>query len=451
MINFKKAIPRRALLKGLGGTLALPLLDSMVPAFAGPTDIVAKPVIRMGIVYVPNGIIMNKWSPKTEGAAFEITPTLEALAPYRDRVLMLSGLDQKAAYLLGDTAGVHTRPNAAYLTGVHPKPTLGADIQLGISMDQVAAKELGKHTQLASLETCLDPVIAEGGCENEYSCAYMNTISWRSATTPMPMEDNPRVIFERLFGDAETTDRTTRLRLAKENRSLLDSFAESVADMRGKIGPGDRGKLTEYLDAVRDVERRLQLAEEQASRELPTLDRPGDSVPPSLDEYAKLMFDLQVLAYQTDMTRVITMALAHERSSRGYPQIGVPDGHHGLSHHRGDPENIAKLAKINAYHIKLFSYYVDRLHATPDGDGSLLDHVMILYGAGISDGNSHSVENLPVLLVGGGAGKIKSGRHIRYPQGSLITNLHMTMLDVMGTPIEKLGNSTGKLGQLSIA
>jgi uncharacterized protein DUF1552 len=451
MMIFKKAIPRRTFLKGVGATLALPMLDAMIPAFAGPADTAAKPVLRMGFVYVPNGIIMDKWTPLKEGAGFEITPVMEALAPFHDRLLVLSGLDQKQANPLpGEGGAYHTRASAVYLTGVHPKESDGRDMRAGVSLDQIAARELGKKTQLASLELALDPVEASGTCEGGFACAYMSTLCWRSPTTPMPMEDKPRVVFERLFGDAETTDRATRLAMIRENRSLLDSVTQEVASLQSGLGPKDSSKLIEYLDAVRDVERRIQLAEEQASRELPTLERPPGGFPGTYEEYAKLMLDLQVLAYQTDMTRVITFAFAHERSGRAYRDIGVPDAHHALSHHRGDPSSIAKLIKLNTYHVKLFAYYLEKLRSTPDGDGSLLDHSIIQYGSGISDGNLHLNENLPVVLVGGGAGKLKSGRHLRYPVGTPMTNLYLTLLDMVGAPIDKLGDSTGKLELLPV-
>jgi hypothetical protein len=451
MMVFKKAIPRRTFLRGVGATLALPLLDGMVPAFAAPFDTAARPAIRMGFVYVPNGIVMNKWLPAAEGAGFELTPILRPLAPFRDHMLVLSGLDQKSANALpGEAGAFHTRAMAAYLTGVHPKQTEGPDIAAGVSVDQLAAKELGKHTQLASLELCLDPVEAAGVCEPQFTCAYMNTISWRTPTTPMPMEDHPRVVFERLFGDSETTDPEARLARIQENRSLLDSVAEGVARFVKKLDPGDRAKLSEYLDAIRDVERRIQLAESQSSRELPTLERPAGGFPASFEDYAKLMFDLQVLAFQTDMTRVITFMIAHDRSSRSYPEIGIPDAHHALSHHRGDPASIVKLEQLNTYHVKLFAYYLERLRSTRDGDGSLLDHSMIVYGAGIADGNLHTEDNLPTLLLGGGAGQIKSGRHIRYPKGTPMANLHLRMLDILGVPVDKLGDSTGKLDPLSV-
>ena len=451
MMIFKKAIPRRTFLRGSGAALALPLLDSMVPAFAGPADTTPKPVVRMGFVYVPNGIIMGKWTPATEGAGFEMTPILEALTPFRDGILVLSGLDSKPSTTLpGEPGAQHSCASAAFLTGVHPKVTEGVDIRAGISVDQIAANELGKKTQIASLELALDPVLAAGVCEPQTTCAYLNTMCWRTPTTPMPMEDKPRLVFERLFGDSDTTDPTARLARMQKNRSLLDFVTQSVARLTTGLPPGDRVKLTEYLDAVRDVERRIQLAEEQSSRELPTLERPAGGFPASYEEYAKLMMDLQVLAFQTDMTRVISFMLAHERSARAYREIEVPDAHHGLSHHRGDPASIVKLAKINTYHVKMLAYYLQKLRSTRDGDGTLLDHTMIVYGSAFADGNLHTNVDIPILLAGGGAVKIKLGRHIRYPKGTPITNLYLSMLDKMGIPLDNLGDSTGKLELLSM-
>jgi hypothetical protein len=334
------------------------------------------------------------------------------------------------------------------LTGVHPKPTEGNDVQAGISLDQVAAKELGKYTQLSSLEMALDTPELGGVCETQYTCTYMNTLCWRSATTPMPMENQPRAIFERLFGDSETADPAARRARLKEQRSFLDDMTEEVKSFKARLGPKDAAKLAEYLDAIRDVERRVQIAEKQTTQELPELSRPA-GVPASFEEYAKLMFDLQALAYQTDLTRVVTMMIGHERSVRTYPEIGVPEAHHALSHHRGDVKSIEKLTQINALHVKLFAHLLERLRSTPDGDGSLLDHTVVLYGSGISDGNLHSNFDLPVLLAGGGLAK--GGRHIRYAPGTPMSNLFLTMLDKLGTPVESFGDSTGKLNLLSIA
>ena len=451
MINLKKSISRRTLLRGAGAAVALPLLDAMVPAFAGPTDIAAKPVLRMGFVYVPNGILMRYWTPTIEGPNWEATRLLEPLTPFRDKALVLSGLDNLTSMALpGEGGAHHTRASATFLTGVHPKATDGIDIRAGVSVDQIAAKEIGQQTQLASLELALDPVFGSGVCEPSFTCAYLNTISWRTPTTPMPMEDKPRVVFERLFGDSDSTNRAARLARIQEKRSILDDISETVAGMTSKLAAPDRAKMGEYLDAVRDVERRIQLAEEQSSRELPTIDRPAGGYPPSYEQYAKLMIDLQVLAYQTDMTRIITFMLAHEKSDRSYREIGVPDAHHPLSHHRGDPASIEKLAKVNAYHVRMLAYYLDRLQSTPDGDGSLLDHIMMVYGCGIADGNLHTNEDLGILLLGGGAGQVKSGRHIRYPKGTPMTNLYLRMLDIAGVRMDRLGDSTGKVNPLSV-
>ena len=450
MMIFKKAMPRRTFLRGLGTALALPLLDGMVPAFARAADTAAKPAGRLSIVYLPNGIMMDKWTPATEGAGFQMTPILEPLAPFRDRLLVLSGLAHNSGRALqGENTGDHARAGATYLSGVHPRKTEGADTQAGISMDQIVAKELGKHTQLASLELCLDTPELLGQCEAGYTCAYMNTICWRTPTTPMPMEDRPRAVFERLFGDSDSTDPAVRLRRIKRDRSILDSVTAKAARLRGSLGPSDQAKLTEYLDAIRDVERRIQTAEEQSSRELPTLERPA-GVPATFTEHAKLMFDLQVLAYQCDLTRVITFMLGREFGGRTYREIGIPDGHHSLTHHQYKQEKIDKVIQINIYHAKHFAYFLEKLRSTPDGDGSLLDHMVILYGGSLSDGNSHLHDNLPILLVGGGAGQIQGGRHIRYPKDTPMPNLLLTMLDMFRVPLESLGDSTGKLDLLSV-
>jgi Protein of unknown function (DUF1552) len=445
MMVFKKAIPRRTFLRGVGTTVALPFLDGMLPAFAS-----ANAPLRMGFYYVPNGINMGQWTPTKEGAGLELTPTLQTLAPFRSRLIVLSGLDANQANALpGEGGAFHTRTTSAYLTGVHPKLTKGADIQLGVSVDQIAAKGLGKQTQLASLELALDGGDPAGICEGELTCAYAN-LSWRSSTTPLPSENRPRAVFERLFGDSETTDSATRRAQIRENRSILDSVTEEVGHLKTRLHSKDRAKLGEYLDAVRDTERRIQIAEEQASRELPTLTRPGGSIPAEFEEYAKLMFDLQVLAFQTDMTRVSTFMLAHESSVRTYPEIGVPEAHHAVSHHRGDITLMEKKAKIDAYHVKLFAYFLEKLRSTADGDGSLLDHSMMVYGAGMSDGNMHLNQDLPVVLAGGAGGKLTGDRHVRFAKGTPITNLYLAMLDILGVPVDHLGDSTGKIKLLSV-
>ena len=445
---FKKAIPRRTFLRGAGATLALPLLDGMVPAFATKLDTAAKSPVRLSIVYSPNGMNMAKWTPAAEGAAFELSPTLEPLAPFRDQLLVLTGLNNNAGDALpgeGENAP-HERAGAVFLTGVHPK----REGHVGISVDQIAAKELGKHTQVASLELGLHSNEIVGACEKGWSCAYMNTLSWRTPTTPLPVEYRPRAVFERLFGDSNSTDPAVRLARIRKDRSLLDSVTQAVARLMGAVGPSDRARLAQYLDAMRDIERRIQMTEEQSSRELPVLDRPV-GIPATFEEHAKLMFDLQVLAYETDLTRVGTFMMGRGQSNRTYREIGVPDVHHALSHHQNDPVKLEKLFKINLYHSRLFAYFLEKLRSTPDGDGSLLDHLMIVYGSAMSDGNKHWLQNLPILLLGGGAGQIKGGRHLRYPKGTPMMNLFLTLLDKLGTPVENFGDGTGKLELHSVA
>jgi Protein of unknown function (DUF1552) len=450
VIITKKAIPRRTVLRGLGATLALPLLDSMVPALTALRYTAAKPVNRLGLVYVPMGAVMSNWTPATEGGEFECTPILQPLAPFQDRLLVLTGLDNEPAVArLGEPAGGHGRIGGAFLTGVHAKPTEGADFEAGVSIDQIAARQLGQHTQLGSLELGLESAALAGACDVGYSCAYVNTLCWRSPTTPLPMENNPRAVFERLYGDSDSTDARARAARMQKDRSILDSVTETVADLQRDLGSRDRGKLSQYLEAIRDIERRIQTAEAQSGRELPVVERPAGSIPASFEEYARLMFDLQVLAYQSDLTRVITFMIAKELSSRTYPEIGVPDQHHPLSHHQNEPQRLEKLTRINTFHTRLFAQYLERLRATPDGDGTLLDHVTIIYGSGMSNSNLHIPQKLPILLVGGGAGQIKGGRHVRYPDQTPLTNLYMTVLTKVGVPMERIGDSTGELKHLS--
>jgi uncharacterized protein DUF1552 len=454
MMIFKKAIPRRTFLTGMGATLALPLLDAMVPAFASVRDNTAvKSPVRLGIVYVPCGVIPEKWRPATEGTAFEMTPILEPLTAFRNNMVVLSELTQvQGRRLAADPGGDHARAGGTFLTGVHPKQTEGTGSpQAGVSFDQIAAKELGKHTPLASLEISLETSELLGACDQGWSCAYTNTLSWRTPTTPMPMEYNPRAVFQRMFGEGNVADAAARRAQVQEDRSILDAMTGEVTRFLKLLGPSDRLKLTEYLDATRDVERRIQVAEERTDRELPSLQPPTD-VPGTYEERAKIMFDLQVLAYQCDLTRVITFMMAREGSYRYYPEIGVHDGHHPLTHHRGDREKIAKVIKINIFHTKLFAYYLEKLRSTPDGDGSLLDHSVILYGSGLGDGNTHSFENLPILLLGSAGGQIQGGRHIVYQREkeTKLTNLFLTLLDMVGAPIDHLGDSQGKLELLPV-
>ncbi len=447
MIITKRTIPRRTILRGIGTALALPLLDAMSPALAAMQSTAAKRATRLSFVYAPNGMIMSQWTPKATGAAFELPPTLEPLAAFRDRMLVLTGLNQSSANPLpgeGESAP-HERAGATFLTGVHPR----REGHVGISVDQIAAKELGKHTQFASLEMGLHNTDVSGQCEKDWSCAYLNTISWSTATTPLPSEGQPRLIFERLFGDSNSTDPAVRLARIEEERSLLDSVTQATASLMHRLGPGDRAHLSQYLDAIRDIERRIQIAEQQTSNGLPTMERPA-GIPATFDEYSRLMFDLQVLAFQTDMTRVGTFMMGREQSNRAFPEIGIPDAHHPLSHHRNDPDKIAKVIQINIYHSKLFAYFLEKMRDTPDGDGSLLDSSLIVYASSLSDGNQHLVENLPVLLFGDGGGQFKPGRHLRFSEDTPMSNLYLTLLDHFGIRLENFGDSTEKLAPLSL-
>ena len=442
MIIFNKRLSRRTLLRGIGASLALPLLDSMIPALGSASALEAQTARRLGVVYVPNGMAMKAWTPATTGANFELTRILQPMSAYQDRMLVLSGLNG-----VPSNAGVHASASTRFLTGVTPARTEN-DLQAEVSIDQLVARQLGRETQLGSLELALDQNDVFGSCDIGFSCLYTSTIAWRDANTPLPMETNPRVVFERLFGDIGTTDPAVRLQRIRKDQSLLDAVTDRVAELNRSVGAGDRAKLDQYLDAVRDVERRIQMAEAQSSRELPEVTQPA-GIPDTYEAHAKLMFDLQVLAYQTDLTRVITFMMGRELSGRTFAEIGVPDSHHPTSHHRDDPVLYEKITKINEFHTRLFAYYLDQLDATPDGDGSLLDNMLMLYGAGMSDSNRHDNSGLPLVLLGGGSGKVKGGRHIRYAEGTPISNLHLTMLDKLGMPVDKLGNSTGRLELLA--
>jgi len=445
MIITKTAISRRAVLRGLGTTLALPLLDAMIPALTAATKTAATPVKRFGVGYVPNGIIMEQWTPAATGAGFEFTPILKGLEPYRRYVTVVSGLVNEA----GRNGSAHPGKSAAFLTGFVAKRTTGdSQLRLGKSMDQFAADVLGRETQLPSLELALEGTDSRvvQVCDPGYSCAYMN-ISWRNESTPMPREVNPRAVFERLFGDAGSSDSAVRSARARRSASVLDSVLAKASRLQLNLGSDDRAKLGEYFESVREVEQRLQRAEAQASRDLPEVESPA-GIPISYDDHARLLLDLQVLAYQTDMTRVITFMFGRELSGATFPQIGVTDSHHPITHHLNDPANVVKVAKINTYHMSLFTYFVKKLAETPDGDGSLLDHIILLYGSPISDGNSHSPDNLPILLVGGGSGALHGDRHIKYEKGMLLPNLQMSLLDKLGVPIDRLGNSTGAVSEV---
>jgi hypothetical protein len=447
MIITKMSLPRRTFLRGIGATLALPFLDAMVPALSAAAKAYPK---RLGFIYgSPNGIIQSEFVPKTVGSNFELSPILSPLAPVRDHVLVLSNLAHRQADSFGDGNGDHPRGTAVWLSGVHAWDRRGggsADtVTLGTTADQIAAREFGRETQLPSLELVLEKP-TQIACDST-DCFFSNTISWRSATTPNPMEPHPRVVFERLFG--EGGDAASRMARTKKTGSLLDSVLGEVNMLKARLGATDRSKLGEYLTSVREIEKRIQIAEENgASSVLSLPDRPTD-IPQDFEEHVKLMFDLQVLAFQADITRVFTMLLARETSGRTYPQIGVPDQHHPVSHHRNDPALIAKKQKIDTYHMSLFGYFLEKLKATPEGDGTLLDHSMTLYGGGMGDGNLHEHTNLPTVVAGKLDGTVKTGRHIAYPENTPMANVLVTMLDRAGVPVDRLGDSTGKLIELA--
>jgi len=445
MIVTKKSLPRRTFLRGMGVTLALPFLDAMVPALSALGETPAGAVRRLGFIYIPNGTIQSMWVPATTGAGFELSPILSPLAPLRDHLVVLSGLAHMEADSRGDGNGDHARATAVWLTGVHAydRDRTGVDgVKLATTVDQIAARELGRDTRLPSLELSLEKP-TQIGCDSE-DCFFSNTISWRSATTPLPMEAHPRVVFERLFGDGGTA--AQRLAQVRRTGSILDSVTQEVAGLEKTLGSSDRTKLSEYLEAVRELEQRIHVTEQRGAESVLSLpDRPTD-IPETFEDHAKLMFDLQVVAYQADITRVVTMLLARETSPLTYENIGVPEQHHSCSHHLNNPKLIARKAKIDQYHVQLLGYFLKRLRDTPDGDGSLLDHSMILYGGGLGNGNLHDHLNLPCLLAGGAAGRLKGGRHLAYPEKTPMANLLLTMLDKVGIPTpEKIGDSTTHL------
>jgi hypothetical protein len=445
MIISKKALSRRTVLRGIGATLALPLLDSMVPAMTNVARAAGAPTNRFGVMYVPNGMIMQHWSPIGEGATFDFNTTMTPLAPFRNQLTVVSGLNCNVPPGVRAGDGVHARASTRFLTDIYPKITpSGGAVQAGVSMDQILGRQLGKYTQLSSLEMAIESTQSAGACDQGYACDYTSTISWAGDETPLPMENNPRAVFERLFGDTGSTDPNARLARIRQDRSILDSVMKEVANLQSALGQGDRSKLAEYLDAIRDIERRIQKAEEQRDQELPLVSHPA-GIPNEYDDHAKLMCDLMVLAYQCDLTRVATFMMGREFSGMTYPFIGVPDAHHPISHHQSQPEKMAKVAKVNQYHVTLFAYLLDKLRSTPDGDGSLLDHTIMMYGAGMADSNRHAPEDIPIVLAGGGAGTHKGGRAIRFDKGTPLANLHLTLLDKFGVPMDHWGDSTGKL------
>ena len=439
MIITRKALPRRTFLRGMGATLALPLLDAMVPSMTALAKTPANPVRRLGFVYMPMGCDISRWTPPGEGSLTELSPALQSLAPVVDQLTVITNLEVKNAY-----PGTHATSNAAFLSAAKAKWTESTDYYLGTTVDQIAAKQIGQETRLPSLELAMDLLQMVGQCDNGYACVYQNNLSWSSPTTPLPAEAHPRIVFENLFGEGgSAADR--RAALARK-ASLLDYVSEDISRLQRKLGPGDRTKVSQYLDTVREVERRIQKAEaETVGNRLPDLDRPV-GVPAAYADHARLMFDLQVLALQGDVTRVITFQLARETSTRTYPEIGVSEPHHPLTHHGNDPEKIAKMAKINAFHVSLFAYFLEKLKSTPEGDGCLLDHVVYLYGSGMGNPNLHDHVNLPILVAGGG--KLKGGRHIKYADPTPLANLHLTLLERAGVRLDSFADSNGKVKEL---
>ena len=442
MIISKKALPRRTFLRGTGAALALPLLDAMIPAATAAHRTALRPVRRLGYIFMPMGCDQSRWTPPgTDGRLGELSPILRSLEPVKDQVTVLTNLELRNAY-----PGSHATSNAAFLSAAKAKQTESSDYYLGTTADQFAAQQIGRETRLPSLELSMDMMQTAGQCDNGFACVYQNNLSWSSPTTPLPSEAHPRVVFERLFGEGGGAEE--RRAALRKRASLLDWVGEDIARLRLELGAGDRARVDGYLETVREVERRIQRAEaEVGERPLPDLDRPP-GVPASYAEHARLMFDLQVLAMQGDVTRVCTFQLARETSNRTYPEIGVPDPHHPLSHHGNDPDKIARMAKINAFHVSLFAYYLGRLRATPEGEGSLLDHSLLLYGSGIGNPNLHDHTNLPVLVAGGAAGGMRGGRHLRYDQPTPLANVHLALLDKVGVRLDRFGDSNGRADEL---
>jgi len=446
----RRTLSRRTLLRGMGAVVALPVLDAMRPAFAASSSRLSTAApVRIAFSYVPNGIIMEDWTPAAEGALGSLPKLLEPVAKFRDEVMVMSGLTHNNGRALGDGPGDHARAAASFLTGVHPKKTDGADIRNGISVDQVAANLLGDRTRFASLELGTEHGRLAGNCDSGYSCAYSNSISWRSETTPMPPEVNPRLVFERLFGRPGASDDPVELAKRKRyNKSILDFVREDTRQLQADLGPTDQRKLDEYLTGVREIEKRIAATEASADQADPAMARPT-GVPVDFAEHVKLMYDLQVVAFQTDQTRITTFMMGGEGSNRTYREIGVPEAHHGLTHHKGDEEKIRRISKINHYHMELFSYFLEKLDSIPEGDGTLLDHSIVVYGSGLADGNRHTHHDLPVLIAGRAGGLLHPGRHLRYEMETPMANLYMTLLDRLGVEPETIGDANGRLEHLT--
>jgi hypothetical protein len=441
MIITKKALPRRTFLRGMGTSLALPLLDAMVPALTALAATPASPVRRLGFVYMPMGSHIDQWTPPGEGKLTELSPTLRSLEPVKEHLTVVTNLELKNAY-----PGTHATSNAAFLSAAKAKWTESTDYELGITVDQIAARQVGQETRLPSLELAMDLLNTVGQCDNGYACVYQNNLSWSSPTTPLPYEAHPRVVFERLFGEGGSSEE--RRAALQRRASLLDWVSEDISRLKNKLGPGDRTRVNQYLDTVREVERRIQKAEaEVADNRLPDLDRPV-GVPAAYADHAKLMFDLQALALQGDVTRIITFQLARETSNRTYPEVGVSEPHHPLTHNGGNPEKLAKVAQINAFHVSLFAYFLEKLQAIREGNGTLLDHTVYLYGSGMGNPNVHDHVNLPILVAGGAGGRHKGGRHVRYAEPTPLANLHLTLLDMAGVHLDSFADSQGKVEEM---
>ena len=440
MIITKKFLPRRTFLRGVGAMMALPLLEAMIPAATALSKTAANPVRRLGFVFMPMGCDITRWTPGSEKTLDKLSPILDSLAPVKEYVTAITNLELRNAY-----PGSHATSNSAFLSAAKAKLTESSDYFLGTTVDQLAAKQMGQDTQLPSLELSMDLLQTVGQCDNGYACVYQNNLSWSSPTTPLPAEAHPRIVFENLFGEGGSSEE--RRAALRKKASLLDSFNKDFARLKKDLGPADRARVSHYLETVREVERRIQKAEAQAKdNPLPDLDRPV-GVPAAYADHARLMFDLQLLALQGDVTRVITFQLARETSNRTYPEIGVPDPHHPLSHHGNDPEKIARMAKINAFHVSLFAEFLKKLKATPEGNGTLLDHSLFLYGSGIGNPNIHDHTNLPILIAGG-AGGMKGNRHIKFEKPVPLANLHLTLLDKVGVHLDSFADSNGKMEEL---
>ncbi len=437
----KKFIPRRTFIRGVGATFALPLLDAMVPAATALSKTPAMGPKRLGYVFMPMGCDQSRWTPRSEKTLYKLSPILDSLKEVKNDLTVFTNMELRPAY-----PGSHATSNSSFLSAARAKPTESSDYYLGTTADQVAAKQIGQDTQLPSLELAMDIMQIVGQCDNGYACVYQNNLSWSSPTTPLPAEAHPRIVFENLFGEGGT--REERREALKKRASLLDSIVADMNRMKRDLGPSDQAKVTDYLDAIREVERRIQKAESDwKDNPLPDLDRPV-GVPASYADHARLMFDLQLLAYQGDITRIATFQIARETSNRSYPEIGVPDPHHPLSHHGDDPDKIARMSKINAFHVSLYAEYLEKLKNTPEGNGSLLDNSLILYGSGIGNPNVHDHTNLPIIVAGGSSGGMKGNRHIRYDKPTPLANLHLTLLDKVGVEIDSFGDSTGMIDEL---